>query len=159
MTCLVLLAAGATKLLDPAALAGVLRKLQFPLAGQERSSALIARVLGLIELLLGFVALVVGGRVVAAAVAVAYAGFAALLWAARRASLDSCGCFGSRSGPPSRLHLLLNAGSACVAGAAAVFGVPAVSDAMLATPLGNATLLLCVIATTVGILFLETEHG
>jgi hypothetical protein len=159
VTCLVLLAAGATKLADPAALAGVLQQLRFPLAVKKRSATLIAQLLGLVEVGLGLAALVVGGAVMAAAVALAYLGFAVLLWAARRASLGTCGCFGSRSGPPSRLHLFLNLGSACVAAAAGVVGAPAVADGLLASPLGNATLVVCVLATTVGILFLETEHG
>lgn len=161
--CLVLVAAGATKLLDPAALAGVLAALRFPLATNAGSAARMARLIGWVELLLGFAGLVAGGAVVAAvvaaAIAAAYAGFAVLLGAARRASLTSCGCFGSRSGPPSRLHLAINLGSACVAVTAAAFGVPAVREGLSGTPAVNALVLLGVLSATAGILFLETEHG
>ena len=157
--CLVLIAAGATKLLDPAALARVLGQLHVPLAAKERSARTIARIIGWVELLLGFAGLVAGGAALAVAIAAAYFGFSVLLIAARRASLTSCGCFGSRSGPPTRLHVALNLGSACVAATAAAFSVPGVADGLSGTLIANAALLVCVLLGTIGILFLETEHG
>ena len=157
--CLVLVAAGATKLLDPTALAGVLVQVRVPLAANERSARNMARIIGWVELLLGFAGLVAGGAVLAVALAAAYFGFSVLLIAARRASLTSCGCFGSRSGPPSRLHLAINLGSACLAVTAAVVGVPGVAEGLSETLISNAVLLVCVLLGTIGILFLETEHG
>jgi hypothetical protein len=157
--CLVLIAAGATKLLDPAALARVLGQLHVPLAAKERSARTIARIIGWVELLLGFAGLVAGGAALAVAIAAAYFGFSVLLIAARRASLTSCGCFGSRSGPPTRLHVALNLGSACVAATAAAFSVPGVADGLSGTLIANAALLVCVLLGTIGILLLETEHG
>ena len=157
--CLVLVAAGATKLLDPAALAGVLGQLRVPLAAKERSARNIARLIGWVELLLGFGGLVAAGTVLAVAIAAVYVGFSVLLIAARRASLTSCGCFGSRSGPPSRLHVAINLGSACVAATAAASGVPAVADGFSGNLMTNAVLLVCVLLGTIGILFLETKHG
>lgn len=137
---LVLVAAGASKLAEPAPVASTLAALG-PGSGSRygRGSAdprravpssapapplLLARLVGAVEVIVGLLALVVGGPVAAAAVALAYASFAVVVVIARRRGLPSCGCFGVSSAPPSRVHVAVNVVSAAVAAAAAVGGGP-----------------------------------
>jgi hypothetical protein len=121
--CLVLVASGATKVVDPAPFATALAAL-----GRYRSpSPAVSITVGAIEIVLGLSALALGGPWPAAAVSVAYALFAAVVLVARRRGLASCGCFGARSGAPSVTHAVVNLGSALVAGAAATTDPPAVA--------------------------------
>lgn len=117
VVCLVLVVAGVAKLTDPEPVATTLAAL-----GVRRPG--VARALGVVEVLAAVVAMAVGGRVAAIVVGVLYAGFAVVVVLARRRGLESCGCFGAQSTPPSRLHVAVNAGSAAVAGAAAWVGGP-----------------------------------
>ena len=127
--CAVLAAAGASKLIQPAGTAEVLRTLGVP--GGSAS----ARVLGVVEVLLGLVGLAVGGRWASALVAAAYAAAAGVVLAARRAGLGTCGCFGARSPAPSPIHAGLDLLCAVVAATGAAVSVPPLAD--LADGLGT----------------------
>ncbi len=96
-----------------------------------------------------------GGAVPGWVAALLYAAFAAIVLAARRRGVASCGCFGERSGPPTRLHALVNLASAGVCLAAAVGSVPAVADA----DLGTAALwvLPAVLIATAGVVVVQTR--
>lgn len=122
VVCLVLVAAGASKLVAPTATGTTLDALGLP--GGE----VAARALGGVELVAGLAGLAVGGRIVAAAVAVAYAAFAVVVALARRRDLPTCGCFGARSAPPSPVHVAVNGVSALVAAAAVALPAPPVAD-------------------------------
>lgn len=133
--CLVLVASGATKLVDPTPFAGALsaldpRSRDAVHGGTVPSGRVVGTVVGAIEVVVGLAGLVVGGRAVAAVAAVAYACFAVVVLVARRRGLASCGCFGARSGPPSLLHAVINAGSALACAAAAVTGPVALADGL-----------------------------
>jgi hypothetical protein len=123
----VLLLAGATKLRAPAATAGALRDAGLP------GSPLVARGLGGVEVLVGAVALLVGGRVAAAGLAAAYLGVTAVAWRQRRAGAD-CGCFGVSGTPVSGIHLGVNAVAVLVAAGAFVVGPSALPTALGQAP-------------------------
>jgi len=111
----VLVVGGVFKLRDPAPTHEMLRALSLP------PSNLVARVLGASEVVLGGAALLVGGPWLAAGVAVTFTAFAAVsLRLLRSGGATSCGCFGSRSAPPSILHVGANAVVALVALGAAM---------------------------------------
>lgn len=120
VVCLVLVVAGAAKVTDPSQVATTLSALGVGRRGDR--PLLTARMLGVVEVVTAVAALTVGGRLLAAVVALCYAGFAVVVLAARRRGLPSCGCFGARSAPPSRVHVAVNVASAAVAVAAAVAG-------------------------------------
>lgn len=124
VTCLVLVAAGASKVVSPTATGSTLTALGLP--GGEAS----ARALGAIELVVGLAGLAVGGRATAALVSLGYAAFAVVVVAARRRELPSCGCFGARPTPPSPVHVAVNITCAAVAATAAVASPDAVADAL-----------------------------
>ena len=109
-----LVLAGAMKVVDPTMTSGALRALGLPHApGLVRAGAAA-------EGALGIAALVVGGWVTWALVALSYLAFAAFVVAALRAGtmVGSCGCFGREDTPPHWSHVALNV--AIAAGAAAV---------------------------------------
>jgi hypothetical protein len=140
VTCLVLAAAGAAKLADPTPTGSTLAALGLP------GGPVAARLVGGAELGLAVAGLAVGGAVVAAGVALAYGAFAVVVVLARRRGLASCGCFGARSAPPSRVHVLVNAASALVAAVAvAVVPLPA-ADGLAAV---GGTFLSAVVAALV----------
>jgi hypothetical protein len=98
--------AGAMKLLDPTMTMGALRELGLP------SSEPLVRLGALAELVLGVVAVVVGGTVVWTLVAASYIAFGMFVLAALRvdAPIGSCGCFGRADTPPHWLHLVIDLG-------------------------------------------------
>jgi hypothetical protein len=112
---LLLLAAGAAKVVDPTRTSGALAALGWP------SSPALVRAGAGAEAALGALGLVVGGAVVAALVAASFAGFAVFVALALRSGtpVGTCGCFGSADTPPRPLHvgvdLLLAAGAALAA--------------------------------------------
>lgn len=93
----------------------------------------LVRGLAFTEAAVGAVALAAPGRVVAAAMAASYLGFAVwVLWArARGGSLSTCGCFGTPDTPPTITHAAVNI--VVAAGAVAV---------AVASPTGSITDLL-----------------
>ena len=132
VTCLVLVVAGASKLLEPSATGSTLQALGLP------GGDALARLVGAVEVLLAMGGLVVGGPVFAAGVAVAYAAFAVVVVVARRRDLPSCGCFGARSAPPSQVHVAVNSVSAVVAAAAAVTAPLPAADGLADLGIGTA---------------------
>jgi hypothetical protein len=120
-----LLAAGATKVLDPSRTAGALRAVGWPSApGLVRAGAAV-------EVALGASTLVVGGPVLAALVAASYLGFAWFVMTALQAGtpLATCGCIGQADTPPSPRHVAVDAVLAIGALGAAVATAPALVDA------------------------------
>ncbi len=98
--------AGAMKLLDPTMTIGALRELGLP------SSEPLVRLGALAELVLGVLAVVVGGTVVWTLVAASYIAFGMFVLAALRvdAPIGSCGCFGRADTAPHWLHLVIDLG-------------------------------------------------
>lgn len=113
---LLLVGAGATKVLDPAPLVRALRTAGLPLG------APVVRVLAAAEVVVGVAALVRPGRWTALAAALAYAVFTAFVARALRRDgvLSSCGCFGRADTPPTPTHVVLTAVASVVAVVVAV---------------------------------------
>jgi len=108
----------------------------------------VVRVGGAVEAVIGAAALVVGGPVLCALVAVSYFAFAGFVLVALRtgAPISSCGCFGKIDTPPSIVHVVLDLAFAGVAAAAAVVGDVALPDVLGDQPLlGIPFLMLLVI--------------
>ncbi|HWJ64137.1 MAG TPA: MauE/DoxX family redox-associated membrane protein [Acidimicrobiales bacterium] len=127
---LLLGAAGVGKALRPGATRIALRSAGLP------ATVVIARGLGIVEVLIAVAALVVGGAVATALVAVSYLGFA---WFARRLDTKTrgsapCGCFGASSAPVGTLHVVVNLLLAVGVGIAAVDAPGAIWDAAGDTP-------------------------
>jgi len=111
----------------------------------------LVRVGGATEAVVGIGALVTGGPVFAALVAVSYAGFAAFVVVAlrRNAPISSCGCFGKVDTPPSTVHVVIDGIAAVVATAAAFVGGVALPDVLRDQPLaGVPYLALCAIGVS-----------
>jgi len=100
---LLLVLAGALKLVDPSGTVGALRAL-----GVVVDDARV-RVLAGAEMALGALALAVANEVIALAVALSYAGFALVIVVAlvRELPIDSCGCLGRLETPPGGRHLVV----------------------------------------------------
>ena len=125
----VIVASGVAKIVSPDGFAALLRSLGLP---HRRSLAVLA---GVVEVVLGTAALLIGGIVLAALVALAYATFAVVVLLARRSGAEDCGCFGARSAPPSALHAVVNLVSASVAAAIALTGdVPWIGEVLADQP-------------------------
>jgi hypothetical protein len=109
---------GAFKAIDPTDTAYALRSLGLPHA------VLLVRAGGAVEVVIGVGALVVGGPVFAALVALSYLAFAGfVLFALRSGSpISSCGCFGKVDTPPSPIHVVIDLLAAGVAATVALAG-------------------------------------
>jgi hypothetical protein len=97
------------------------------------------RVGGAVEAVVGAAALLVGGPVLCALVALSYLAFAGFVMVALRsgAPISSCGCFGKVDTPPSVVHVVLDLAFAGVAAAAAVTGDVALPDVLADQPLAG----------------------
>lgn len=105
-----LVIAGAQKMIDPWPAATALRNTGLP------SSRSLVRAGAAVEILLGVAFLVFGSSVLSLAIAALYLAFTAFVVLAMRAGVDgSCGCFGREDTPPSSLHIAANVGLAVVA--------------------------------------------
>jgi hypothetical protein len=143
MVAILLAAGGVSKALQPAATVR-----SFQTLGWTRSRAGMVRALAVVEVALGAVLVVVGGRWPALVGAVLFAGFtvvsARLLGMGDAAA--SCGCFGDRSARPSGIHVAVDATATIVLVAAAVTAAPGMvvawrhQPAQLAVALGLAAL-------------------
>lgn len=110
-----LLVAGVPKVLDPGPTRRAAEQAGLP------SGVALVRLLGAAEATVGIAALLVGGRLPAVAVAVAYVGFGVVVTRGLvRGDMDSCGCFNGDDSPPSVLHVVLDLGLAGSAVAVAV---------------------------------------
>jgi len=116
---MVLVVSGVLKVRDPESAIPMLAAVGLPVG----RAAVYA--VSLAEILVGAVALVIGGPVATAALALLYAAFAVVsLVLLRSGDTVSCGCFGQRSAPMTPLHVGVNALAAVVASAAAALGAP-----------------------------------
>jgi hypothetical protein len=122
---LLLVVAGAGKVVDPTRTVGALKALGWP------SSPWLVRLGALAETLLGATALVVDGQVWGLLVAASYLGFTLFVISAIRADtpLASCGCFAQVDTPPRPAHVVV---TALLAGGAVL------SSALDAAPLFSA---------------------
>lgn len=123
-------AAGMVKVVAPDGARVALRGAGLP------GSIVVARGLGVGEVAVAVAVLAWGGRPGAAAVAVAYAGFAgfASVLHARSRGRASCGCFGGGNAPVTRLHVVVNLALAAVAVAVVVDPVPGIWSTASDTP-------------------------
>ena len=113
--------AGAVKVLSPDATRVALRSAGLP------STRPAAMALGVVEVAIAAVALAWGGALSAAAVAVAYLGFAAFSAVVRSRSKGqaSCGCFGASDAPLGLVHVAID------------LALAAVAIALVIDPIGN----------------------
>jgi hypothetical protein len=141
--CALLALAGVAKLLRPSPTAGALAAARWP------SSLLLVRLLGAGEIALGIAALATANRSLAALVGVAYLAFAAFVAVALRAGspVQSCGCFGETTTPPSSIHLVANIVMAAVALAVAIGRVPSLRDVLSDQPAAGVPFVLLVAVT------------
>lgn len=122
--------AGAQKLLDPTMTVGALRALGLP------SAPWLVRVGSAVELVLGVVAIAVGGAAWWWGVALSYLVFAAFVAAALRKGtmIGSCGCFGRDETPPHWTHVVLNLALAGLAAGTAMRSPGAPLEALAHDP-------------------------
>lgn len=130
---LLLGSAGVGKAASPGSTRIALRSAGLP------ATALVARGLGVVEVLIAVAALVVGGPVATGLVAASYLGFA---WFARRLQVKTrgaapCGCFGSSSAPVGTLHVALDLLIAVGVAAAALDAPGPIWEAAGETPWGG----------------------
>jgi uncharacterized membrane protein YphA (DoxX/SURF4 family) len=115
-----LLLAGVPKVRDPHPLVRALSSVGL------RVPTGLARLLAVVEVVLGLLAVVAPVRTTAAGVALLYAGFTAFVAVAlaRGGVVESCGCLGRADTPPTLAHVATTA-TLAVAGALAVLAQPA----------------------------------
>lgn len=135
-----LLLAGVAKVRAPAAAADSLALAGLP------DRPVLARLLGVGEVVLALAVLVTGHVLAAIALALAYAAFTGVSWWLLRTDQGSCGCFGEVDAPLSRIHVVTNAAVAVAAAGAATAAVP-LPDTMAGT-----ILLAVVVATGAAVL-------
>ena len=140
-----LVAAGAAKLVDPLPLVRALRSARLP------GGATLVRALALGEVVLGLAAVLVGSRLTAIGVALSYAGFTGFVLLARRRGgvLASCGCFGKADTPPTTTHVVTTGALAVVAAAVAVRPLGNLPDLLGVSPGGGLPLLVVTAAVAV----------
>jgi hypothetical protein len=107
----------------------------------------VVRVGGAAEAVIGTAALLVGGPVLCALVALSYLAFAGFVVVALRsgAPISSCGCFGKVDTPPSIVHVVLDLAFAGLAAAAAVVGDVALPDVLGDQPLLGIPFLMLIV--------------
>ena len=141
---------GAAKLVAPDSFASTLRTLGLP-GGRGA-----ARLSGVAELVLGVAAVVVGGVLLALAIATLYVAFTGVVWVARRRGAVSCGCFGAADAPPGPVHVAVNAVSALVAGAAAITSPAGLTDVLADQPVAGVPYLVALALGTWMVVVLDT---
>jgi hypothetical protein len=124
---LLLLAAGALKLVDPTRTALALAARGWPVP------AWVVRAGALAEAVLGAAVLVMGGYVPPALMAVSYFGFAWFVAGALRSGtpVGTCACFAQPDTPPRPVHVAVDAAFALAAAGGASIGVDPLLDASL----------------------------
>jgi hypothetical protein len=105
---------------------------------------LVVRIGGAVEAAIGIAALLVGGPVLCALVAVSYLAFAGFVLVALRtgAPISSCGCFGKVDTPPSVVHVVLDVAFAAVATVTAFSGDVALPEVLGDQPVAGVPFLL-----------------
>ncbi len=112
-----LIDAGVAKVRAPAATSEALRLARLP----DRTA--LVRLLGAGEVALGASAIVLGGLVPMVLLAAAYGVFAVFAERQRRTG-SSCGCFGAKAAPLTRMHVVVDALAAVVAATAGLLAAP-----------------------------------
>lgn len=137
-----LAAAGAAKVLRPAATVDALRTAALPgTASMPAAPARLwlGRLLGLVELVVACVAVAVGGRLAGLLIGGVYLGFA--MFTARLLHIAgagaSCGCFGAEQSPAAPVHVVVNAGIAATAATAVAWPTPGLATVIGGQPLGG----------------------
>jgi hypothetical protein len=115
---LLLMLAGALKVVDPSMTVGALRALGLP------SAPWLVRLGAAAEVVVGALAVAAGGPIPWLVVAASYLAFAGFVGVAlhRGTMIGSCGCFGREDTPPHVSHVLLNVVLAAVAAGAGLAG-------------------------------------
>jgi hypothetical protein len=111
--------AGGAKLVRPAGVTAALDRLHPP-GWNAIGQWPVARLLGLVEIVVAVGAVATGGRVWAAALTVCYAAFSVVVWRLAAGPATDCGCFGAASGTVNRTHVTVDvvftvAAAICVA--------------------------------------------
>ena len=155
---LLLAVAGVMKLLVPQSAASLFKSLRL------RGGVWLARPAGSAEVIVGAGALVTGAWLFTAAVALTYLVFAFVVWRGLVVGIESCGCFGDLSAPPSWIHLAGNVALAAVSIAAAVTGetVRTVVDTAIGqgtTHLFALLLMICTITLLEVVMFTALPEG
>ena len=121
---LLLLGAGAAKVVDPSRTVGALRALGVPVGPTA------VRLAAAGEAVVGAAVLVVGGRPSAALVGFSFAAFAVFVAVALRSGrpIGTCGCFGRADTPPRPSHVAVDVLFAVAGAAGSVVGVDPVLD-------------------------------
>jgi hypothetical protein len=156
VVCLVVIAAGAAKLAEPGPLASLLGNLAPWLSRRNGAAVWSARVVGAVEIVSGLSGLALGGPWSAGAVGALYLAFAAAVVVARRRRLPSCGCFGTRSSPPSVAQVVTNLVSAAVCVAAVLGGVEPVADGVAGRSATGVLVVLGVLCAALAIIVIDT---
>lgn len=139
----VLALAGLAKVVRPAPAADALAAIRLPVPLP------VVRGLGGGEVAVGTVAVVAGGRLAAAVVAIAYLGFAVVSRALARSGAPGCGCFGRRvDAAPGALHVTLNVLAAVAAAGAALTSSGGLHALVVSTPWAG---IPAVLASAVGV--------
>lgn len=127
---LLLVVAGGLKVARPRSAAHAMRTAGLP------GTAFLGRLLGVVEIVIAVAAIVVGGRVAAALVALCYVGFACFVVQLRRraGAHADCGCFGAEESPASPVHVVLNLVLAAVALASVVWPTDGIADVLADSP-------------------------
>lgn len=149
---LVLVASGASKVMDASRFVQSLSQLT-----GRRVPLTVGRVVGAGEVALGLAGLSVGGRLVAALVAVVYGAFAVVVAMAIRGRLPSCGCFGAASSRPRPAHLVVNIVSTVLAAWVSVRRVPPVADGLAGLDGGAVVVVVVMLVITGGVVFVDTR--
>lgn len=122
--------AGGAKLARPTPTVGALRSVGLP------ANRTLAQALGLAEVVVGSIALIFGGPLVAGFVAGSYLAFAGFIVLAlsKGGAVASCGCFGTADSPPTIVHLVLNTLAAFTAVGAALGGIGGITEIVTDQP-------------------------
>jgi hypothetical protein len=99
------------------------------------------RAAGGVEVAVGATALLAGGRLAFAALALTYAVLGAVAWRQHRRGAD-CGCFGGDTGPTTRLHVAVDLAALVAAVAAAVLQPPGLLQGTPTTALAPTAIVL-----------------
>lgn len=123
-----------------------------------RVPAIVVRLAGLLEAVLGAAALLTGHPLLLGLAALSYLGFAGFVGYALRQKtpLASCGCFAKTDTPPTRLHVVIVAGLALALAGAALTASPVglltlewTPDAVVAVGFGAIICWFCYLAMAV----------
>ena len=142
---LLLVVAGVAKVRDPLPLVRALRSARLP------APVVGVRLLAAAEAGLGGAAVLLGGRLSAALVALSYAAFTGfvLLVRHRGGVLASCGCFGRTDTPATTGHLVTTGALALVAAGVATAPLGTLPEVLAAGPGAGLPLVLATVAVAV----------